>query len=278
MWASAVPIPRSWKARSWRRQRSPRPLSAEPTCLVTRAVRTTSCPRIGSASGRGGSITVTRQMAISSVKIDQGDFSRSSVAPDARIGGFTLGRLLSEGERIDFVGKVAAFRHFEEDEDNGNFWSYAAYIMARGKGYSPWSKEEWFRWGLRLRYVVRRNRADCRAAQAIRRRCEGQHVALPELSRDDTGFPFRRISKANWLQRCYAGLTIVHGRYLRHVRHSRRRFGGCRLDYGAPGVHAVSAQGEIRQLRAATAAGRTAGSIGAGARRLDAGTPTIRAR
>jgi outer membrane scaffolding protein for murein synthesis (MipA/OmpV family) len=143
-------------------------------------------------------------------EIDQGDFSRSSVAEDARIGGITLGKLLSEGPRVDFVGKVAAFRHFEEDEGNGNFWSYAAFIMARGKGYSPWSKEEWFRWGFGfgMSYAETVPIAEQRKQTGDGAKGNTSHfLNYLEMTLD---FPLRRISKANWLQRCYAGLSIVH--------------------------------------------------------------------
>ena len=143
-------------------------------------------------------------------EIDQGEFDRSTVAPDARIGGITLGKLLTEGRRVDFVGKVAAFRHFEEDEDNGNFWSYAAYVMARGKGYSPWSKEEWFRWGFGfgMSYAEEIPIAEQRKQTGEGAGGNTSHfINYLEMTLD---FPLRRISKANWLQRCYAGLTIVH--------------------------------------------------------------------
>lgn len=143
-------------------------------------------------------------------EIDQGDFSRSGVAEDARIGGITLGKLLTEGPRVDFVGKVAAFRHFEEDEGNGNFWSYAAFIMARGKGYSPWSKEEWFRWGFGfgMSYAETVPIAEQRKQTGDGAKGNTSHfLNYLEMTLD---FPLRRISKANWLQRCYAGLSIVH--------------------------------------------------------------------
>jgi outer membrane protein len=143
-------------------------------------------------------------------EIDQGDFSRSRVAPDARIAGITLGKLLTEGSRVDFVGKVAAFRHLEKDENNGSFWSYAAYIMARGKGYSPWSKEEWFRWGFGfgMSYAETVPIAEQRKQTGSGASGNTSHfLNYLEMTLD---FPLRRMSKANWLQRCYAGLSIVH--------------------------------------------------------------------
>ncbi|MDH4047254.1 MAG: MipA/OmpV family protein [Gammaproteobacteria bacterium] len=140
-------------------------------------------------------------------EIDQGDFSKSTVA-DANLGGLTFGKLLTAGPRIDFVGKLALFRHFEADEGNGNFYSYAAYIMARGKGHSPWSKEELFRWGFGfgMSYAETVPIAEQRK-QAAKGNNTSRFLNYLEMTLD---FPLKRVSKANWLQRCYAGLTLVH--------------------------------------------------------------------
>ncbi len=140
-------------------------------------------------------------------EIDQGDFSKSTFA-DTNIGGFTLSKLLSAGPRVDYLGRVAAFRHFEEDEDNGNFWSYAAYIMAMGKGYSPWSKQEWFRWGFGFGMSYAEN---VPIAEQRKQARSGDNTSrflnYLELSVD---FPLWRVSKADWLKNCYAGVTVVH--------------------------------------------------------------------
>jgi outer membrane scaffolding protein for murein synthesis (MipA/OmpV family) len=140
-------------------------------------------------------------------EIDQGDFSKSTFA-DTNIGGLTLSRLLSEGRSFDFVGRVAWFRHFEEDEGNGNFNSYAAYISAVGKGYSPWSKEEWFRWsfGFGMSYAdtvpIAEQRKQARSGENT-----SHFLNYLEMTVD---FPLWRVSKAKWLQNCYTGLTVVH--------------------------------------------------------------------
>jgi outer membrane scaffolding protein for murein synthesis (MipA/OmpV family) len=142
-------------------------------------------------------------------EIDQGDFSESKVA-DTNIGGVTLSKLLTDGERIDFLGRVAAFRHLEDDEGNGNFWSYAAYITAMGKGYSPWSNEEVFRWGFGfgLSYADQVPIAEQRKQTGTGALGNTSHfLNYLELTVD---FPLKRVSKAKWLQRCYAGLTVVH--------------------------------------------------------------------
>jgi len=142
-------------------------------------------------------------------EIDQGDFSKSSVA-DTNIAGFTLSKLLTAGKRFDFLGRVALFRHLEEDEGNGNFSSYAAYVMAMGKGYSPWSNRETFRWGFGfgMSYAQSVPIAEQRKQSGSGAFGNTSHfLNYLEVTAD---FPLKNISKANWLQRCYAGLSIVH--------------------------------------------------------------------
>ncbi len=140
-------------------------------------------------------------------EIDQGDFSKSEIA-DTNIAGITLSKLLSTGERVEFLGRLAVFRHFESAEGNGNFSSYAAYIMAMGKGYSPWSGDEAFRWGFGFgaSYAQKVPIAEQRKQEA-----KGANTAhflnYLEMTVD---FPLRKVSRAGWLQNCYAGLTIVH--------------------------------------------------------------------
>ncbi|MGI9235458.1 MAG: MipA/OmpV family protein [Woeseiaceae bacterium] len=140
-------------------------------------------------------------------EIDQGDFSKSDTA-DTNIAGITLSKLLSDGKRFDFFGRFAVFRHFEDDEGNGEFSSYAAYIMAMGTGYSPWSKKELFRWGLGfgMSYAETVPIVEQRK-QAAKDDNTAHFLNYLELSLD---FPLRRVSRARWLQGCYAGLSIVH--------------------------------------------------------------------
>ncbi len=140
-------------------------------------------------------------------EIDQGDFSKSTRA-DTNIGGITFSKLLTDGKRLDFNGKLAFFRHFEEDEGNGNFWSYALYMMATGRGYSPWSKEEVFRYGFGfgMSYAQTVPIAEQRK-QAEKGNNTSRFLNYLELQLD---FPLRRLSNAKSVQNCYAGLTVVH--------------------------------------------------------------------
>ena len=140
-------------------------------------------------------------------EIDHGDFSSADKA-DTDIAGITLSKLLSDGKRVDFLGRFALFRHFESDEGNGEFSSYAAYISAMGTGYSPWSKEEIFRWslGFGMSYAESVPIVEQRK-QAAKDDNTAHFLNYLELTLDT---PLRRLSKASWLQGCYAGLTVVH--------------------------------------------------------------------
>jgi outer membrane protein len=140
-------------------------------------------------------------------EIDHGDFSKSGIA-DTNIGGITFAKLLTDGKRLDFKGKLAFFRHFEEDEGNGNFWSYTLYMMAVGRGFSPWSREEVFRYGFGfgMSYADEVPIAEQRK-QASNGKNTSRFLNYLELQLD---FPLRRLFNARSMQNCYAGLTVVH--------------------------------------------------------------------
>ena len=98
---------------------------------------------------------------------------------------------------------MALFRHYEEDEGNGNFTSYAAYIMAMGKGYSPWSKQEMFRWGFGfgMSYAETVPIAEQRK-QAAKGDNTAHFLNYLEMTVD---FPLRRVTKTRWLPRASRG-------------------------------------------------------------------------
>ena len=147
--------------------------------------------------------------------IDQGDFSKSEHA-DTNVGGIMFSRLLTDGKRVDFLGRLAFYRHFEEGVTSNDgaftadkdFWSYNAYIMVMGKGYSPWTGEEVFRlgFGFGMSYAEQVPLAE-QSKQAQKGENTSQFLNYLELQVD---FPLRRIWKARWLQDCYAGATVVH--------------------------------------------------------------------
>ena len=140
-------------------------------------------------------------------EIDQGDFSKSEFA-ETNIGGVTFSKLLSDGPRVDFVGRMAVFRHLEEDEGTGDFFSYALYIMARGKGYSPWTDKELFRYGFGfgMSYAEKVPITEQRK-QASKGNNTSKFLNYLELQLD---VPLRNLFKAKAVRNCYAGVTVVH--------------------------------------------------------------------
>lgn len=140
-------------------------------------------------------------------EIDQGEFEKSTLA-DTNMGGVMFSKLLTDGPRVDYLGRFAAYRHFEEDEGNENFWSYNAYIMVMGSGYSGWSDEELFRYGFGFGMSYAENVPI--AEQRKQANSGGNTSRFLNYLELQVDFPLRLISKANWLQRCYAGVTVVH--------------------------------------------------------------------
>lgn len=139
-------------------------------------------------------------------EIDQGDFSRS-VDADTGIAGLTLSKLVNEGERADYYGRFALFRHLEGDAQR-NFFSVAAYVMAMGEGYSPWSDEVSFRWGfgMGLSYGQR-----VPVVEQIKQKRDDENTSrflnYLEMTVD---FPVDRILSGERFDDCFVGLTTVH--------------------------------------------------------------------
>ena len=81
-------------------------------------------------------------------------------------------------------------------------------MMATGRGYSPWSKEEVFRYGFGfgMSYADKVPIAEQRK-QASKGNNTSRFLNYLELQLD---FPLRRLFKSKSMQNCYAGLTVVH--------------------------------------------------------------------
>ena len=75
-------------------------------------------------------------------------------------------------------------------------------------GYSPWSKEEVFRYGFGfgMSYAEKVPIAEQRK-QASKGNNTSRFLNYLELQLD---FPLRRLFKSKSMQNCYAGLTVVH--------------------------------------------------------------------
>jgi hypothetical protein len=138
--------------------------------------------------------------------VDQGDFSKSTRS-DANIGGFTLGRRVIHGERIDFHARTSVYRHFEEPFQD-DFFSFAAFLEAMGTGYFPWSETPSFRWGFGFGFDYAQSVPQEEQIKGIEKgRDTNQFLNYLEMTVD---FPLSKITKAKALRNCWAGLTIVH--------------------------------------------------------------------
>ena len=132
---------------------------------------------------------------------------RSSKDVDTEILGLTLSKLVQAGNRVDFYGRFAVFRHLEEPYQD-NFWDYVAYVMAIGKGYMPWSEQQSFRWGFGFGFSYAQEvPMHEQIKQASKSGNTSQFLNYLEWMVD---FPAYRIFQTKWARDCYVGLTIVH--------------------------------------------------------------------
>ena len=69
--------------------------------------------------------------------VHRGHFQKNEDV-DTNLLGFTLGKLLLDGDRADFWGKVSINRRLEHEYQD-DFFEINAYVMAMGTGFSPWT-------------------------------------------------------------------------------------------------------------------------------------------
>ena len=138
--------------------------------------------------------------------IARGDLS-SSKDVDTHIAGLTLSKLVQAGPRVDFYGRFALYRHLEEPYQE-NFWDYAAYIMAIGKGYLPWSEKQRFRWGFGFGFSYAQTVPILeQISQAKKNGNTSPFLNYLEWMVD---FPIDRVVQTKWSKGCYVGMTVVH--------------------------------------------------------------------
>jgi outer membrane scaffolding protein for murein synthesis (MipA/OmpV family) len=139
--------------------------------------------------------------------IDHGNFSKSRYV-DSRIAGFTYSRLVNRGPRVDFFARAALFRHFEDGQDD--MFSFAAYMMALGKGYLSWSDQPFFRWGFGFGFSYAQ---EVPIVEQIKQEQGGREtnkfLNYLEMTLDFSIDAFTK-NRAGKLHGCYTGLTVVH--------------------------------------------------------------------
>jgi hypothetical protein len=108
---------------------------------------------------------------------------------------------------VDYWGKVSVNRHFENDLQ-GDFWEYNAYVMVMGTGYSPWTDKELFRYGFGFgfSYAERVPMVE-QIKQASRDENTSHFLNYLEAQID---FPLSRLFGDAVSNKCYVGLTLVH--------------------------------------------------------------------
>lgn len=123
------------------------------------------------------------------------------------IAGFTLGKLLNGGPRVDFYGKLALFRHFEREYQD-DFWNYTAYIMAMGKGYLPWSEKLAFRYGFGFGVSYAE---EVPTIEVLKQGQKDDNTSrLLNYLEFQADFPIDRIVQSKHARNCFAGITVVH--------------------------------------------------------------------
>jgi outer membrane protein len=140
-----------------------------------------------------------------------GEISTGSIAGSAdaatHVAGVTLSKLLVAGRRIDFLGNLAVFRHFEAGLQD-NFFSYSGYVVARFEGYSRFSRRETFRFGFGVGFNYASRIPAVEQIKQERREDNNNHLLnYLELSVD---FPMRNFTRSPLIRNCYLGATVVH--------------------------------------------------------------------
>jgi outer membrane scaffolding protein for murein synthesis (MipA/OmpV family) len=137
-------------------------------------------------------------------KVHRGALRRSE---DVRtyLTGFTLGRRVKDGERVDFWGRLSINRRLENDLQD-DFFEYVAYVMAMGTGYAPWSHRELFRYGFGFGFSY----ADrVPIIEQVKQQKRGRDTAhFLNYLEAQVDFPLSNFFDTR--SNCYIGLTLVH--------------------------------------------------------------------
>lgn len=124
-----------------------------------------------------------------------------------RLAGVTVGRLIDDGDKVDFWLKGSVNRRLENDLQPDS-WEFNLYTMAMGTGYSPFSGRELFRYGFGFGFsYADRIPAIERIKQAGRGERDGHFLNYLEAQVDT---PLSNLFGKRAWRNCYVGLTLVH--------------------------------------------------------------------
>ena len=139
-------------------------------------------------------------------KVHRGNLSPSDDV-DTYLVGLTLGKLLSDGDKVDFWGRVSLNRRLQ----NGlqpDFFEYVAYVMAMGTGYAPWSDRELFRYGFGFGFSYADRIPMVEQIKQAKR--DGNTAHFLNYLEAQVDFPLRNLFGEGASKDCYVGLTLVH--------------------------------------------------------------------
>ena len=139
-------------------------------------------------------------------KVHRGYVKRSEDV-HAYLGGLTLGKLLSDGRKIDYWGKFSLNRRFENGNQD-NFWEYNAYVMAMGTGYSPWTNKEVFRYGFGFGFSYAEQVPYIEQVKQDKRGRDTSHFLNYLEAQFDV--PLTVVFGERASKHCYMGVTLVH--------------------------------------------------------------------
>jgi outer membrane scaffolding protein for murein synthesis (MipA/OmpV family) len=123
------------------------------------------------------------------------------------LAGFTLGKLLQDGEKLDYWGRFSINRRLENDTQD-DFWEYNAYVMAMGTGYSPWTERELFRYGFGFGFSYAQRVPMVEQIKQNNR--DGNTSHFLNYLEAQVDVPLQRIFGEKAKKNCYVGLTLVH--------------------------------------------------------------------
>ncbi|MBK1851929.1 MipA/OmpV family protein [Marinobacter sp. 1-4A] len=121
--------------------------------------------------------------------------------------GLTLGKLISDGEYIDYWGRVSLNRRLE----NGNqsdFGEYNAYVMAMTTGRSPWTSEEWLRFGIGFGFSYASEVPYVEQVKQAKREQNTSHFLNYLEGQFDV--PLRLMFENKAVRNCYVGISLLH--------------------------------------------------------------------
>ncbi len=139
-------------------------------------------------------------------KVHRGQLEKARDA-DTNLVGLTLGKLLLDGEKLEFWGRSSLNRRLEGDFGD-DFWELNLYGMLMGTGYSPWTSKELFRYGFGFGVSYSEEISAQEQIKQDKREEKTSHYLTYLEAQLDT--PLSTLFGERAWNNCYVGITLVH--------------------------------------------------------------------